>query len=153
MVRELPCDLYQPSNLLFIVHTNTAAQSNRDIISSVLDNHLVEFTTHHQAMLGSIEGETAESLRLASNVASMTMTLAVLGLAGTFIVAKLSASTTHFLKSRQKRHSYSRPLKSCTSSGRTRSRPTQTRGKQPHRRRVRVRPKHRKRKRAMRRSC
>ena len=87
MVRKLPRDLYQSSNLIFIVYTNTATQSNREIISSVLDNHLVEFTTHCQAMLGSIDGEMAESLQLASNVASMTMTLAALGLAGKFTVA------------------------------------------------------------------
>ncbi|KAF7979735.1 hypothetical protein HWV62_41104 [Athelia sp. TMB] len=70
-------------------HAIAGAKSNREVISSVIENGLDEFTTRLRDMLDKIKGgekgDKAKLLLLASNVASMIMTLSVLRLAGIFM--------------------------------------------------------------------
>ncbi|KAF7980227.1 hypothetical protein HWV62_39345 [Athelia sp. TMB] len=60
-------------------HPHDTSTVNRNVIDTPTMNRWVDFTKHLEDMRKRINGETPESLTLASNVASMTMTLAVLG--------------------------------------------------------------------------
>ncbi|KAF7968720.1 hypothetical protein HWV62_29636 [Athelia sp. TMB] len=70
-------------------HNQPGKPSNREVIALVVSRRLEEFKTHLEEMCGSTNGETVESLGLASNVASMTMLLAVLRIAGMVKIASL----------------------------------------------------------------